>query len=242
MSGMQTGFLDNLREAVRENPLAAALIGGGALWLLMGNERLKGVATSAKEPTAPLADIRAENLRSTSPKFTNSPPTAPEMNNGSSRHVGETLREAKSVASDAVSGAPDAIKDRFDEGVTYARENFSKIGGALPRKETLAQIQSSFSDLLERQPLVLGAIGLALGAVVAGAFTTSDLENEWVGEFSDSAKKDLNARASAVSRSVRETSDTLKAEVDDMGTETLERLQEAGQGGVDAVRESLKAS
>jgi len=241
MSGMQIGFLDNLREAVRENPLAAALIGGGALWLLMGNERLKGVATSAKEATAPLADIRAENLRSTSPKFTNSPPTAPEMNNGSSRHVGETLREAKSTASDAVSGAPDAIKDRF-EAVTYARENFGKIGAALLRKETLAQVQSSFSDLLERQPLVLGAIGLALGAVVAGAFSTSDLENEWVGEFSDSAKEDLNARARAVSRSIRETSDTLKAEVDDMGTETLERLQEAGQGGVDAVRESLKAS
>src|SRR2546423_6218579 len=143
MSGMQTGFLDNLREAVRENPLAAALIGGGALWLLMGNERLKGVASSVKEVT--VADIGAENLRSARPKFTNSPPTAPEMNNGSSRHVGETLREAKSVASDAVSGAPDAIKERFDEGVTYARENFSKIGGAVRRKESTAPINTSVS-------------------------------------------------------------------------------------------------
>ena len=61
MSGMQTGFLDNLREAVRENPLAAALIGGGALWLLMGNERLKGVASSVKEATAPLADIEKDD-------------------------------------------------------------------------------------------------------------------------------------------------------------------------------------
>src|SRR5207237_8365140 len=101
MSGMQTGFLDNLREAVRENPLAAALIGGGALWLLMGNERLKGVASAVKEVTAPLADIEAENLRSARPKFTNSPQTAQAMKNGSSRHVGETLTQDKTTGSDA---------------------------------------------------------------------------------------------------------------------------------------------
>jgi hypothetical protein len=240
MSGIQAGFLDNLREAVRENPLAAALIGGSALWLLMGNERLKSAAGTASAATVPLADIGARNLRS-APKFTNSPPTAPEMNNRSSQHVGETLREATSAASDAVSGATDAIKERFDEGATYARENFSKLGGALPRKETIAQVQSSFSDLLERQPLVLGAIGLAVGAAVAGAFNASDLENGWMGEFSDGVREDLNARAGAVSQSVREASDTLKAEIDDMGAETLERLQQAGKGGVDTVRESVKA-
>jgi len=240
MSATDTGFLENLREAVRENPLAAALIGGGALWLLMGNERLKTAASSVSAATAPLTDIGA-NLRQNAPKFTNSPPTAPEMDHGSSQHLGDTLRDAKGAASDAVSNAADAVKDRFDEGVTYARENFSKLGGVLPRTETIAQVQSSFSDLLERQPLLLGAIGLAVGAAVAGAFSTSDLESEWVGELSDSVKEDLNARAGAVSRSVREASDTLKAEVEDMGAETQERLQETARSGMDAVRESLKA-
>jgi hypothetical protein len=234
MSGTQTSFLDNLTAAVRENPLAAALIGGGALWLLMGSEKLKSAASSASAAAAPLADIGARNLRSAAPKFEKSPPTAPEMDNGLSLH-NEALHGATSAASDAVSGAADAMRDRFDEGVSYARENFSKLGEALPRRATLTQVQSSFSHLLERQPLMLGAIGLAVGAAVAGAFSTSDLENEWVGELSDSVE-DLNVRAGAVSQSVREASDTLKSEIDDMGTESLERLQETGRNAMDAVR------
>jgi len=240
MSTSEISFVGNLREAVRENPLAAALIAGGAFWLLLGNQGLKSAATSVSAATAPLADI-GDNLRSNAPKFTNSPPTAPEMDHGSSQHLGDTLRETASAASDAVSGAADAIKDRFDEGVAYARGNLSKVGEALPRKEIIAQVQSSFSDLLERQPLVLGAIGLALGAVVAGAFTTSDLENEWVGEVSDKAKVDLNARAGAVSQSVREASDILKAEVDDIGSEASERLQETSRNAMDAARGKVKA-
>jgi hypothetical protein len=226
MNANEPGFMENLREAVRENPLAAALIGGGALWLVLGNERLKRAATSVTAATAPVADIGA-NLRANAPKFTSSPPTAPEMDHGS-QHVGDTLREATTAASDAASGAADAIKDRFDEGVAYAQRNFNKASEALPGKETLAQVQSSFADLLERQPLLLGAIGLAVGAAVAGAFSASDLENEWVGELSDSVKEDLNARAGAVSQSVREASGTLTAEVENIGAETLERLQETG--------------
>jgi hypothetical protein len=103
------------------------------------------------------------------------------------------------------------------------------------------QVQSTFSDLLERQPLVLGAIGLAVGAAIAGAFSASDLENDSMGELSDNVKEDLNARAGAVSQSVREASGTLKTELDDMGAETLERLQETGRSGMDAVRGNMRA-
>jgi hypothetical protein len=64
----------------------------------------------------------------------------------------------------------------------------------------------------------------------------SDLENEWGGDLSDSVKADLSVRAAAVSQSVREASDTLKAEIGDMGAESLERLQDTGRNAMDAAR------
>jgi hypothetical protein len=234
-----SNFLDNLKEAVRENPLSAALIGGGALWLLIGNERLKNAAASVTATAPALADIGA-HLRSSAPRFTNSPPTAPEIDHGL-QDDGHRLREATSAASEAASGAANAIKDRFGEGVTYARESLSKAAEALPPQETLAKVQSSLSDLLERQPLVLGAIGLAVGVAVASAFTASDLENEWVGEVSDRVKEDLKARAGAVSHSVREASDTLRAELGDIGSEAVDRLHETGRNAMNAARGKASA-
>jgi hypothetical protein len=120
-----------------------------------------------------------------------------------------------------VSGAADKIRDRLDEGVAYAQDSFGQLGSG---KETLAKAQSSLAHMLERQPLVLGAIGLAIGAAVAGAFRTSDLENEWIGDLSDDVKADLNTRAGAVSQSLREASDTLKAELSDTGAEAIDRV------------------
>jgi hypothetical protein len=242
MKSTQSGFFDSLVSAVRENPLAACLIGGGALWLLIGNEKLKSAANSATAAASSAADTGTRNLREVASRFqtTAAPPTAPELDHEESFRAGETLREAGTAASDAMSGAADKIRDRFDEGVAYARENFSKLGNPLPGKEAFAKAQSSLAGVLDRQPLVLGAVGLAIGATVAGAFRTSDLENEWVGELSDDMKADLKTRVGAVSQSLREASDTLKAEVSGIGAEAVDRAKQAGMDAADAAREKVK--
>jgi hypothetical protein len=162
------------------------------------------------------------------------------MQDEASRGINETVRNAGTAASDAMSGAKETISERFDEGMAGAREMFDRVGQALPKKETLRQAQSSLSDLLERQPLVLGAVGLAIGATVAGALAKSSLEDAWVGELSDSLKADLNARAGAASQSVREASDTLQAELADAGAEIADRVQQAGRDALDASQETLR--
>jgi len=242
MNSTQTGFFGSLVSAVRDNPLAAALIGGGALWLLIGEKKLKGAASSATAAASSAANAGTRNLREAASRFrtTAAPPTAPEMDHNDSFRIGETLRQTGTAASDAISGAAHKVRDRLDEGIAYAQENFGRLGNPLPGKEAFTKAQSSLTDLLERQPLVLGAVGLAIGAAVAGAFRISDVENKWVGDLSDGVKADLNGRAGAVTQSLREASDTLKDELRDTGAEAVDRVKQAGIDAADAAREKVK--
>ena len=239
--------MDGLAAAARENPLAAALIGGGALWLLIGSDKLKNAAGSVTSAAAPLADLGARAQRSAASTwedwedaYGSMRKRASRMQDEASRGINETVRKTRTAASDAMSGAAETVNERFDEGVAGARDMFDRAGRALPRKETFMQAQSSLADLLERQPLVLGAVGLAIGATMAGALAKSSIEDEWVGNLSDGLKADLKERAGAVSQSVREASDTLKAEFADAGAEYADRVQQAGRDALDAGREKLR--
>jgi hypothetical protein len=165
------------------------------------------------------------------------------MEDEASMGLGQRLRDAGSAASDALSDAAGTVRDRLGDGMAYARDNVGRLGNPLPAKETFVRMQSSLADTLERQPLVMGAIGLAIGAAVAGAFRTTDLESEWMGDISDDVKADLGRRAGAVSRSLDEASDTVMAELGDTAAEAVDRVKQTATDAATAAREtaSLKS-
>jgi hypothetical protein len=150
-------------------------------------------------------------------------------------------RNAGSAVSDAVSAAANKASNRFDEGLAFARESFGKLGNSLPGRRLLPKRNCRSPTNLNRNRVVLGAIGLAIAAAVAGVLRTSDLENESIGELSEPVKADLNTRAGAVSQSLREGSDKLKAEFSDTGGEAV-RLKQTASDAADAAREKLKSS
>ncbi|MBR0831504.1 hypothetical protein JQ596_38965 [Bradyrhizobium manausense] len=231
MSNTKTGFVDSLMESAKENPLAAILVGGGALWLLAGNEGVKRAARSATAAATPVVDA----VQSAGTIFERSPPTAPDMNEDEvSFDVGAAVRRAGTRASDAMSEAAGKAKERLDEGISSARD-------ALPGKQSFEKAQSSLADALERQPLLIGVVGLAIGAAVAGVFRRSHLEDDLMGQFSDQVKADLGTRTEAVTQSLREASDTLKAELGDLGEEALDRAKQAGLDAMDAARQATRA-
>ena len=149
-------------------------------------------------------------------------------------------RDAAQTATDSMSEAVDRVRDRFDEGVAYAREQFAKMGNPLPAGDTLTKAQSSLGDLMERQPLVIGAIGLAVGAALAGAFRTTQIEDNYIGGISDEVKEDLSRRGTAVSKALREAADTIVAEASDIGAEAVDRMKQAGTDAAHAAKEKAK--
>ena len=114
MSGTPGSFVDGLTAAIRENPLAAALIGGGALWLLIGNDKLKNAASSLTATAAPLADAGMRGQRAAASKFEDGSNSVRDrtsrMQDEASRGFGETVRNAKSAASDAMSDVADTMR------------------------------------------------------------------------------------------------------------------------------------
>jgi hypothetical protein len=240
MSGTQTGFFDSLLAAARENPLSAALIGGGALWLMLGDEKVKGAARSAATMASDAVDSGASSLRSAASGLqrTAAPPTAPEIDHEGS-DAGGTIHAAAGAAVGGMSDAADDVRDRFDEGVAYAREQFAKMGNPLPG-DTFAKAQSSLGDLMEKQPLVIGAVGLAIGAALAGSFRTSQIEGDYIGQVSDDMKDDLSRRGTAVSKALREAADTIMAEAGDTGAEVVDRMKQAGTDAAQAAKEKLR--
>jgi len=58
--------------------------------------------------------------------------------------------------------------------------------------------------MLNEQPLVLGAVGVALGAAIAAAVPRTRAEDEWLGEASDRLAHDLEAGGRDQLEKVRE--------------------------------------
>jgi hypothetical protein len=169
-------FVRDLGEAARQNPLSAALIGMGVLWLFTGGRTVERAGEFVRHggfgriPDA--ANDAFEAARST-------------FRSGADV-IGERVGSAKDALRD---GSADALDSATRLGRDYAdtaSEYVSSMPGA--GAEMLDTLRSNMTEVFRAQPLALGAIGLAIGAGIAAALPSSELEAAYLGETSDTVK------------------------------------------------------
>jgi ElaB/YqjD/DUF883 family membrane-anchored ribosome-binding protein len=168
-------FIRDLGDAARKNPVSAALIGMGILWLFTGNrpvERASDFVRTGLDRIPDAAGDAFDAARST-------------LRSGSDA-IGERVASAKDVMRDGASGALDNAARYSREYADAASEYVSSVPGA--GAEIFDTVRSNLSDVFRAQPLALGAIGLAIGAGIAAALPATELEADYLGETSDTVK------------------------------------------------------
>jgi hypothetical protein len=210
VSEKASDFVRDLGDAARKNPISAALIGMGVVWLFTGGrtaERVGDLVRNAGFDRIPDAagnalDAARSTLRSGSESVGKGVSSATE-----------TLRDAGAAGLDRVARTSSEVADT---AYGYA-QNIPDASGAL-----FNTARENLSELFRTQPLALGAVGLAIGAGIAAALPATDLEAEYFGEASDNFREQAADFASEqVSRAATVAEDVVTAVSDEARNQGL---------------------
>ena len=203
-----SSFVRDLGDAARENPISAALIGMGILWMFGGSaasvarrarvDRMLDRAGEASEATGSMIRTTGarlgENVTSATRKVQSSASAA--------------IEEATRFGREQIEGANRFGRDQMEEARRFGAEQTDTLGRyakslpeyarsipdyarAIPESggEMMHTLRSNLAELFKAQPLALGAIGLAIGAGIAAALPPTKAESEYLGETSEAVQE-----------------------------------------------------
>jgi hypothetical protein len=204
-------FFNSLQDAVRENPLSAALIGMGMLWMFMGGSNTSLFGGGGRKSIFRGVGQGAEEVgsvgRDTAARIGSSVGHAAETVS----HVASGVREASATiaehgsrtagqAADAVASAYDATTNAASRAADTLSKTATSAAHAMQETGTKwgSTVQRSIGELFERQPLLLGAVGIAIGAGIAASIPATEAENKVMGGASDFVREAVSEKAAQV--------------------------------------------
>lgn len=209
---MNKPWINGMNDAVRDNPLAAALVGAGVFWMLFGS-KVPGLASAAPQAARVMGESLGSGAREAAEAVGR---TADSVK----RQVANTVERVSDAARDALGNAdPAAVLDTASEASGKAMRTIHET--VKDGQRHAGVVQQRLSESLERQPLLLGVLGVAIGAGIASTFASTRIEDEWMGVQGAAARETLqtaaeDAKAFAVDRG-REVLDNVTREAQAQG-------------------------
>ena len=241
----------NLGRSLRDNPLAAMLTGVGLAWLMAGSGRPRDEAQDwddrvsddlrygrdrLSEAPMPSASSYESSAEGAWPRSEYSDPSTETEEGGLRERVADVAGRVGEGVSDAVAG----VRERASEishsaGARLARagDTIREAGGAVTHRAgavrrsavgTSHSMRNGLDTLIEDQPLVAGAIAMALGAAVGGALPRSRVEDRMFGEQSDRAMETVRTLAKDQGAKVQATASAVVDEALNIADEAAAEL------------------
>jgi hypothetical protein len=192
----------------------------------------KGFAERAKR-TAEAARRRAQRLRmGGQARAYELGETASETAHGWGESVREGARRARDTAGEWSAGAR--------AGARSARERARRLGASEAGDRATyygRRARTGFLETLHEHPLVLGALGLAVGAAIGAALPATEKEDEWLGDTRDR----LTDRAKEAGREQIEKARAAAGAAYSAAREEAERQGLTPEGGKAAVQSAAES-
>jgi hypothetical protein len=238
MSSSNSGdFVGGLQDAIRESPVSAALVGLGLLWMFTGGDKLKAAAALLGPAARSVTSGAMSGVHHSVDAISKAGDGIQSLGTQVSNSVQETVGNAASAVGDAASRTLESIKGVSDSTSRAVVAHTPSVGSTAAFGGTL---QENLKQTLERQPLLLGAIGIAIGAGMAAAFPTTKTEQDIAGQTADSViaqvKDAASSTATNVSAAASRTLEAVKQEADAQGLTV-----QAAKEGAAAIGEKVKS-
>ena len=242
----------NLGRSLRDNPMAALLTGVGVAWLMAGSGGPARRQTdwesddpryrAGTDPDWRTFGVSADTSRDTTVGGmpTGSTLSDDETSSSSGPGIGQRVSDATGRIGERVSDAVDGLRERASDFTHAAGDRVGQAGDAVRGAGASARhhagsarrgaagtgrdLQNSLDRLIEDQPLVLGAIAMALGAAVGGAMPRTRAEDKMFGERSDRAKDAVMSMAEEQGAKVQASASAVVDEAIDIAHEASGEL------------------
>ena len=241
----------NLGRSLRENPLAALLTGVGLAWLMAGSGAPRDEGRdwedsgSEDQPYGrdrlPVASTPSASTSGSSAGGTWPNSEYPDRDTASGEGgLRERVADIAGRVGDEVSETVGGLRERASDlshsagaGLDQAGDAIREAGGAVRHRAGAARrraagtgrdMRHGLDTLIEDQPLVAGAIAMALGAAVGGALPRSRVEDRMFGEQSDRAMETVRTLAKDQGAKVQATASAVVDEALNIADEASAEL------------------
>lgn len=204
MNGASNKVLTTAVDQLKANPLPIALIGAGIAWLALSQRSHGGAPASGFYPTYEGYD-EDEGVRA---------------------RMGARLASAKEKVSETADKAREKLHEveaRAGDGISQARGKASELSRTAQDKavEYAGMARQRFDDTLQNEPLVIGAIGLAVGAAIGAALPSTPVERRYIGparaKAAEAAKTSFGEVKDVAERAYGQVKDELRRQTGPAG-------------------------
>jgi hypothetical protein len=240
MGGTSNKVLTTVVEQAKENPIPIALIGAGIAWLALSQgRRNKGYDTYSGQGYYETYEGYDEDggLKS--------------KIKSKAREAVQAAKSGIHTAKDKVSGAVDTARTSTADGVGSAKTRASGLVGSVQtRASDIGQrAQARYQETLDTEPLIIGAIGLAVGVAIGASIPATRTENRYIGPHRDKlvgrgrdlAKTSLQEARTVAERAYGQVKDELHRQTgpEGEGSTLKDKAKALADAGVSTVRDEV---